>query len=696
MSSSEEFDFDFDFDAPDFGSPVDEGIAVLDSKGEEVTVAPTSAAFEVAKRIVEKTGELSAMETDNEELLAKQKRLEVMKRELQSRMDIVTQDLYNIKTELFDYSRNRRRLNDEIAALRRQLSQVMFNETAQEKLANNRLEFSKTMQQFAYADKILPHQVDGAFILSTNMRCILGDKRGAGKTLTSIAAWDMAQSQKVLVIVPDDVVSNFVNEIHYWAPHRNVIQVGKQNPSARSFAIEMARMAESVTVVCNYSAWRKDKGLIDDLVSVRFDTVVLDEAHEIKNTSTSAYKGVKSIVLAENVCPKCNSEVKNYPTVDGWSNYDGCVVCDWRSDDREFKWERLDRCSVKMVVPMSGTVILNKPQDLFALLSLVDPDNFAREKDYLRDYCQQNFYTSKWEFRSGGLASLQKRLSGRYIAREGVKTPGQTITYHDIEMDKELYPRQWSVIEQLSKHAQIMLDSGKKMTVLATIALITRKRQANVWPAGIKLKDDEGNVVFDAGEDVQESIKIDKCIMQDPITNELSGLIPEFTENGDMELGSRVIVFSQFKGPLQELERRLTAAGISVARMDGDTPQARRDEIKIDFDRKYNVDGYEPKWQVLLANYKTGGVGLNFTAATETIILDKEWNPGKEDQAFGRTDRLGQTEHTNVHILRIPRTIDVWMDQINEEKANLIAGFNNIAEPLSNQLLDAMKNGDII
>ena len=57
--------------------------------------------------------------------------LEVMKRELQSRMDIVTQDLYNIKTELFDYSRNRRRLNDEIAALRRELSEGHYRDDRQ-------------------------------------------------------------------------------------------------------------------------------------------------------------------------------------------------------------------------------------------------------------------------------------------------------------------------------------------------------------------------------------------------------------------------------------------------------------------------------------------------------------------------------------------------------------------------------------
>jgi SNF2 family DNA or RNA helicase len=457
-------------------------------------------------------------------------------------------------------------------------------------------------------------------------------------------------------------------------------------------------MSEQFVIVVNYSSWRKDKTLIPDLINLRFDTIVMDEAHEMKNTSTSAYRGVREIVLAENCCPRCSGEVKRQATEDNWDSFLKCTACAWDSlSDPD--WEFGDRCSAKMVTPMSGTVILNKPQDLFALLSLVDPVNFRQVKDFLRVYCMQDMYTGKWRFKPGGLDTLKHKLSGRYIAREGVKTPGQKIYTHDLVMDPSLYPDQWKVITQLSKHAQILLDSGKKMNILATIALITRKRQANVWPAGIQLKDEEGNVVFNVGEEVTESIKIDKCVQYSE--GEWQGLLPEFTEEGDMDLGSRVVVFSQFKGPLKELERRCALAGIKAVRFDGDTPDSVRDQVKLDFDRKYcEAEGYNngngPKWQVLLANYKTGGVGLNFTSATEMIELDQEWNPGKEDQARGRIDRMGQVEHTNVHVINVERTIDAWMNALNDEKASLIDGFNSMAEPLSTQLLDAMKNGDML
>lgn len=671
-------------------------VVVTDRDDKPVVVSEESKAYPLALTLREKQAALEALEAANAERLHLQDILKKRKAELQEAMDIVAQEMHQIEIELYDYRADKRTLSSEIWELRRLLAQAIQDELNSQRLLKNKQEFDKKIGQYKYSADILEHQRDGAFILATNMRAILGDKRGAGKTLTSIASWDMNQSQRILVIVPDDVVSNFVNEIHYWAPHRNVVQLGKLPRDQREFAISMLKRAESFTVVINYSAWRKDKTLIPSLIALRFDTVVMDEAHEMKNTSTSAYKGVRQIVLAENVCPQCSGEIVHNRMVMNREHFK-CKVCTWDSYDNPGEHEFLDRCSVKMVTPMTGTVILNKPQDLFAQLSLIDPVNFREVKDFLRIYCTQDWYTSKWVFKPGGLDSLKVKLAGKYIAREGVKTPGQTVYTHDLTLDPMQYPDQYRVITQLSKHAAILLSSGKKMDILAQIALITRKRQANVWPAGIKIRDEDGNIVFDAGEDVNESIKIDKLVHYSATEDEWAGLIPEFTEQGDMELGARVLVFSQFKGPLKELERRLKDANISVVRFDGDTPQSIRDEAKIDFDRKYcDQPGYVKKWQVLLCNYRTGGVGLNFTGCTETIILDKEWNPGKEDQAFGRTDRLGQTEHTNVHIIRVEKTIDAWMDQINTEKADMIAGFNEATAPLSTQLLDALKSGEIL
>ena len=74
------------------------------------------------------------------------------------------------------------------------------------------------------------------------------------------------------------------------------------------------------------------------------------------------------------------------------------------------------------------------------------------------------------------------------------------------------------------------------------------------------------------------------------------------------------------------------------------------------------------------------------TAATQMIILDEEWNPGMNEQAYGRTDRMGQTEETTVHVFRTIDTVDEWMAALIQLKADMLAGWNkensNVQEEL--------------
>jgi SNF2 family DNA or RNA helicase len=249
-------------------------------------------------------------------------------------------------------------------------------------------------------------------------------------------------------------------------------------------------------------------------------------------------------------------------------------------------------------------------------------------------------------------------------------------------LDKQEYPLQHRTITQLSKAASILLDSGQRMTVMHLIALVTRKRQANVWPGGIEMKDDDGNVVFSVGDEVQESVKMDA------VTENIAKFHKE---------GHRQVVFSQFKTALAEMERRLKGLGYRVVRLDGDTPEALRAEIKTNF---YRAKEETPKWDILLANYKTGGVGLNLTSITKTHILDEEWNPGKRDQAYARSARMGQLEETDVYVYRIPGTIDTWMSNTIYRKEKLISEFTDVVlekeEDIMTNLMDAIESGEIL
>lgn len=724
FNSSESFDFesfDMSFDVSDSGGaenysvsdePVVEQPANNDEPseptklwvlGHEISPETNPEAWPVGLEITEANATLDklqeAIQPKEDEIKAIAAEITAIREEMQKKIDALREKQGVLELEIREHRFDIRRQTSEVQRLERMFRQALDNERVKKEFIEQAEEFEKRVAGAPWREFALQHQIDGAKYMAAAKRCILADKMGLGKTLTAIATLDMLNAKRVLVIVPADVVNNFNDEIKRWAPHRTLVSLYKQPKAMRDYMLEMTKKMDQYIITINYEAWRKDSNLISTLISMHFDTVILDEAHTIKKFSTNAARGVRKIVLAENVCPRCSgtiTENKKLVGEDGWSYHaDVCNNCEWTSRDNDY--EAYARCSVKNVFPMTGTPILNKPQDLFPMLNLLDPVGFYGERDFLYRYCIQNSYTLKWEFRPGGMESLVKNLSGKYIGRDrksaGVVLPKQEILVHEIELDPADYPGQYKIVKEISEHAQILLESGT-MNILATITLILRKRQANVWPAGIKIKDAKGDVVWSVGDEITESVKLDRLARYE--NGEWTGLIPELTADGNMELGERVVLFSQFKEPLAELELRLTAAGISVARFDGDTPEALRAEIKTDFNRTYcDQPGYEKKYQVILCNYKTGGVGLNFTSATQMIILDEEWNPGKRDQAYNRIDRIGQTEETTVHILRIPRTVDSWMAALIHEKEQMIGGFE-AESSLAQAMLEALKNGDML
>ena len=72
---------------------------------------------------------------------------------------------------------------------------------------------------------------------------------------------------------------------------------------------------------------------------------------------------------------------------------------------------------------------------------------------------------------------------------------------------------------------------------------------------------------------------------------------------------------------------------------------------------------------------KTGGTGLNLTAASTVFIYDPWWNVAAEKQAIDRTHRIGQVN--KVHALRLITvgTIEEKIRLLQEKKQEL---FDNV------------------
>jgi SNF2 family DNA or RNA helicase len=80
---------------------------------------------------------------------------------------------------------------------------------------------------------------------------------------------------------------------------------------------------------------------------------------------------------------------------------------------------------------------------------------------------------------------------------------------------------------------------------------------------------------------------------------------------------------------------------------------------------------------VLICQYGTASVGLNFSGAQQALFIEREWNPGKEEQAMDRIRRLDSTYETIVHVLHCKGTATDLIDAIQDQKLAITEGFQS-------------------
>ena len=128
--------------------------------------------------------------------------------------------------------------------------------------------------------------------------------------------------------------------------------------------------------------------------------------------------------------------------------------------------------------------------------------------------------------------------------------------------------------------------------------------------------------------------------------------------------GHSTLVFSQFTGYLDIIEKGLRGQGFSCQRLDGSTPVSKRKDLVQAFQ-----SSAEPS--VFLISLKAGGKGLNLTRATYVYHMDPWWNPAVENQASDRAHRIGQTEQVTITRLIMRHTIEEKMMALKEQKTKL-------------------------
>ena len=129
-----------------------------------------------------------------------------------------------------------------------------------------------------------------------------------------------------------------------------------------------------------------------------------------------------------------------------------------------------------------------------------------------------------------------------------------------------------------------------------------------------------------------------------------------------MEEGRKVLVFSQFTSMLSLIEERLQQKHYSYLKLTGQTQQ-----------RQTLVDRFQAgEVGIFLISLKAGGTGLNLTRADTVILYDPWWNPAVQEQAAGRSHRIGQDNPVFIYKLIAAGTVEEAILAMQERKKELV------------------------
>jgi superfamily II DNA or RNA helicase len=131
----------------------------------------------------------------------------------------------------------------------------------------------------------------------------------------------------------------------------------------------------------------------------------------------------------------------------------------------------------------------------------------------------------------------------------------------------------------------------------------------------------------------------------------------------------KALIFTQFKETTAPLAAFLGSVfGQAGLVLHGGTEVKQRKDLVRQFQEDEGVPFF-------VLSVKTGGAGLNLTAASHVIHFDRWWNPAVENQATDRAFRIGQRKNVLVHKFVCRGTVEDKIDQMIETKQKLSGDF---------------------
>ena len=291
------------------------------------------------------------------------------------------------------------------------------------------------------------------------------------------------------------------------------------------------------------------------------------------------------------------------------------------------------KLQTKHRLALSGTPIENNPTELWSIFDFLMPGYLPGLK-----YFKNEFMSEKQKDANEKL----KMLVSPFILRRRkkdvlIELPDKQEQIAYCKLSKIQEKMYLQVLDNVKQNF-LQLEDDVKSNYLHILAALTKLRQICDHPALV-----DENVK--RSEELSGKLELLKEIIIDAIEN-----------------GKKLLIFSQFVQMLQVLKEMLKREKVSFEYMDGSTKN--RQKVIDNFNNNNNIRAF-------LISLKTGGYGLNLTAADTVIIVDPWWNPMGENQAIDRAHRIGQTKKVMVYKIITKGTIEEKIITLQQNKKEM-------------------------
>lgn len=421
------------------------------------------------------------------------------------------------------------------------------------------------------------------------------------------------------------------------------------------------------------------KSLADLKPFPKFDLVIIDEAHHIKNQNTYAYQA------AQMFCDNAESIVLLTATPIQLGDKDLFVLLNLLRPDLVFdldsfrhmaapnpfineaakiirsnreEWKSLALTQLKKAADTPwGVAMLTTNPVYQKVVRMLNREHVSPEERVELITDVESLHT---------FANIINRTRRRDIGNFTLRKP-ETIKVNFTEAQAELYFK----LMQTQAEILIKLHGDRGIRFMMT----TIMRQASSCIHGLKPflqtiltrrfdeldisgLDIDDNTNVEVGEKLYQTMSVPKIkeavkeilLLADNLDehdNKLKELLKTIKGKQIMD-NNRVMVFSSFRHTLQYLSDKLLACGIRVGVVHGGVP----DEERVKLRERFMMDKSQKEALDVLLFSEVGCEGLDYQFCDCMINYDLPWNPQAIEQRIGRIDRNGQKSES-VSIINI-------------------------------------------